>query len=82
MRSLLLSVSLGAVAASGLFAQADLQGVWVSNSATPLQRPAALAEAAPPCTDAEVAEFQKRADRLVPIPTTTTWWAMLSFFPH
>lgn len=41
----------------------DLQGVWVSRSATPLQRPEALAGRTR-LTDDEVAELQRRADRL------------------
>ena len=41
----------------------DLQGVWVSRSATPLQRPAALA-GRELLTDAEVSELQQRADEL------------------
>ena len=41
----------------------DLQGVWVSRSATPLERPAALADREL-LTDAEVAELRRRADRL------------------
>ena len=41
----------------------DLQGIWLSNSATPLERPAALAGKAF-LTDAEVAELKKRAARL------------------
>ena len=41
----------------------DLQGVWLSNSATPLQRPAALAARAR-LTDEEVAELQARSDRI------------------
>jgi hypothetical protein len=43
--------------------QADLQGVWLSNSATPLERPKGL-EGKPFLTDAEVAELKKRAQRL------------------
>ena len=43
--------------------QPDLQGVWLSNSATPLERPKAL-EGRARLTDAEVAEFRRRADRL------------------
>ena len=43
--------------------QPDLQGVWLSNSATPLERPKGL-EGRPFLTDAEVAELKKRADRL------------------
>jgi hypothetical protein len=41
----------------------DLQGVWLSNSATPLERPKGL-EGKPFLTDAEVAELKKRAARL------------------
>ncbi len=41
----------------------DLQGVWVSRSATPLERPEELAGRAL-LTDDEVAELQRRADRL------------------
>jgi hypothetical protein len=43
--------------------QPDLQGVWLSNSATPLERPKAL-EGKQFLTDAEVAELKKRAERL------------------
>src|SRR5258708_13097762 len=43
--------------------QPDLQGVWLSNSATPLQRPKQL-EGRQSLTDAEVAEMKKRAERL------------------
>src|SRR5262245_19873927 len=43
--------------------QPDLQGVWVSNSATPLERPKSL-EGRPRLTDEEVAELKKRADRI------------------
>ena len=41
----------------------DLQGVWVSRSATPLERPESLA-GRERLTDEEVAELQQRADRL------------------
>jgi len=41
----------------------DLQGVWLNNSATPLERPAALA-GRQTLTDDEVAELRRRADRL------------------
>jgi hypothetical protein len=41
----------------------DLQGVWLNNSATPLERPKALAGRAT-LTDDEVAELRRRADRL------------------
>ena len=43
--------------------QPDLQGVWVSKSATPLERPEALAGRTL-LTDEEVAELERRADRL------------------
>jgi hypothetical protein len=43
--------------------QPDLQGVWLSNSATPLERPKAL-EGKAYLTDAEVAELKKRADEI------------------
>src|SRR5947209_1216436 len=41
----------------------DLQGVWLNNSATPLERPKAL-EGKSYLTDEEVAELRRRADRL------------------
>jgi hypothetical protein len=41
----------------------DLQGVWLNNSATPLERPKAL-EGRKLLTDAEVVELRRRADRL------------------
>jgi hypothetical protein len=41
----------------------DLQGVWLNNSATPLERPKAL-EGRQSLTDDEVAELRKRADRI------------------
>src|SRR5262245_23477077 len=41
----------------------DLQGVWLNNSATPLERPKAL-EGKALLTDEEVAELRRRADRL------------------
>jgi hypothetical protein len=43
--------------------QPDLQGVWISISATPLERPAALKDR-PSLTDEEVVELQRRADRI------------------
>src|SRR2546425_2867392 len=43
--------------------QPDLQGIWLSNSATPLERPKAL-EGRRFLTDAEVVELKKRAARL------------------
>jgi len=42
----------------------DLQGVWLSNSATPLERPRAL-EGRAHLTDEEVAELQRRSTRLL-----------------
>ncbi|HEV3139082.1 MAG TPA: hypothetical protein VGY57_01130, partial [Vicinamibacterales bacterium] len=44
--------------------QPDLQGVWVNNSATPLERPKAL-EGRSSLTDDEVAELRRRAARLL-----------------
>jgi hypothetical protein len=41
----------------------DLQGVWLNNSATPLERPKAL-EGKPSLSDQEVTELRNRADRL------------------
>ena len=43
--------------------QPDLQGVWLNNKATPLERPKAL-EGKPFLTDEEVAELKRRADRI------------------
>ena len=43
--------------------QPDLQGVWIDNSATPVERPKQL-EGRPSLSDAEVAELKKRAERL------------------
>lgn len=43
--------------------QYDLQGVWVSRSATPLERPKAL-EGRTRLTDEEVAELKRRAERI------------------
>ena len=44
--------------------QPDLQGVWLNNSATPLERPKAL-EGRQLLTDDEVAELKQRAGRLL-----------------
>jgi len=41
----------------------DFQGIWISKSATPLERPKAL-EGRPRLTDAEVAELKARAARI------------------
>ncbi len=43
--------------------QPDMQGVWINNSATPLERPAELAGRAA-LSDDEVAELKRRAARL------------------
>jgi hypothetical protein len=43
--------------------QPDLQGVWLSNTATPLERPKQL-EGKARLTDEEVVEFRRRAERL------------------
>jgi hypothetical protein len=43
--------------------QPDLQGVWISRSATPLERPKAL-EGKAHLTDDEVAELKRRAERI------------------
>jgi hypothetical protein len=43
--------------------QPDLQGIWLNNSATPLERPKAL-EGRALLTDEEVAELKRRAARL------------------
>jgi len=51
------------IAPKTTFGQPDLQGNWLNRSATPLERPKEL-EGRPFLTDAEVAEFKKRADRL------------------
>jgi hypothetical protein len=45
------------------YGQPDLQGVWLSNSATPLERPKAL-EGRPFLTDDEMTELKRRAARL------------------
>ena len=45
------------------FGHPDLEGVWLSNSITPLERPKAL-EGRDRLADAEVAEFKRRAARL------------------
>ena len=43
--------------------QPDLQGIWLNNRATPLERPKAL-EGRASLTDAEVANLKRNADRL------------------
>jgi hypothetical protein len=47
--------------------QPDLQGTWISSSATPLERPKQF-EGRPLLTDAELAELRQRADRLFKSP--------------
>ncbi len=54
--------------------QPDLQGVWLSNSATPLERPKEL-EGRPYLTDAEVKEMKKRAARLFKDGSTNSDYA-------
>jgi hypothetical protein len=44
--------------------QPDLQGIWLSNSATPLERPSALADR-PLLTDEEVGEFRRRYEAVL-----------------
>ena len=69
MRSgfLALTVALAAIAfpaaAQGPVPGRDLQGVWLDNSATPLERPKAL-DGRQFLTDAEVVELKQRADRI------------------
>ena len=41
----------------------DLQGVWLSNAAIPMERPSSLADR-PRLTDEEVATLQERAERI------------------
>jgi hypothetical protein len=43
--------------------QPDIQGVWLNDKATPLERPEALKDK-PTLTDKEVADLQERADRI------------------
>ena len=45
------------------FGHPDLQGVWVNKRATPFERPEAL-QGRESLTDAEVAELERRADRI------------------
>jgi hypothetical protein len=59
MKSQFLAVALLAWPAHGQ----SLQGTWLSDSATPLERPQELAGRAT-LTDAEVAELKKRSDRI------------------
>ena len=68
-RSLVLVLAI-ASASGAAFAQTrtsspspDLQGIWLNDSATPLERPKAL-EGRKLLTDEEVAELKRRADRL------------------
>jgi len=67
-RSLALWVTLAAVVSgapsvTGQAGHPDLQGVWLNNSATPLERPKQL-EGRTSLTNEEVAELRRRADRL------------------
>ena len=53
----------GAPSVTGQAVHPDLQGVWLNNSATPLERPKQL-EGRTSLTNEEVAELRRRADRL------------------
>ena len=59
----MLSAVPAAAQTSRLDGHPDLQGVWLNNSATPLERPKAL-EGKPLLTDEESAELKRRAARL------------------
>jgi hypothetical protein len=63
MKSCRFLVCLCALALPSAAQTPDLQGVWLSNSATPLERPQGL-EGKATLTDTEVAELKKRAERL------------------
>jgi hypothetical protein len=52
--------------------QPDLQGVWVSNSATPLERPKQL-EGRQALTDAEVADLKRRAQELFKLDSSSDY---------
>jgi len=67
MRALLVCLVFVILGVNALSAQGNLEGVWVSNIATPLQRPPELGGKAS-LTDAEVAELQKRFDKLMANP--------------
>jgi hypothetical protein len=54
--------------------QPDLQGIWISISATPLERPRGL-EHKPLLTDEEVAELKKRAERIFKTGNTSDFAA-------
>src|SRR4026208_698645 len=57
----------------------DLQGVWLNQSATPLERPKDLAGRE--ClTDEEVAEFKRRAARLFDVTTDSDFPGGDNFF--
>jgi hypothetical protein len=60
-----IAIALAPVPAAGQPAHArpDLQGVWISNSATPLERPKAL-EGRASLTDQEIADLKRRANRI------------------
>ena len=59
--------------------QPDLQGVWVNNSATPLERPKAL-EGKPLLTDEEVADLKKRAARIFDVNVNSDFAGGDGFF--
>ena len=60
-----IAIALARVPASGQPAPArpDLQGIWISNSATPLERPKAL-EGRASLTDEEIADLKRRAHKI------------------
>ena len=60
----------------------DLQGIWLNNDATPLERPKAL-EGKPFLTGEEVAALQKNAERLFGATwTATSLEETISFSPR
>src|SRR3982074_1624532 len=61
-----MSLTPASVAGQASPARPDLQGVWISNGATPLERPQAL-DGKSRRTDEEVAELKRRADHLFKI---------------
>src|SRR4030095_8671874 len=57
----------------------DLQGVWLNQSATPLERPKEFA-GRPLLTDEEVAEFKRRAARIFDLKTDSDFPGGDNFF--
>ena len=60
--------------------QPDLQGIWLNNDATPLERPKAL-EGKPFLTDEEVAELKKRGGSSGQMRIVTRPAGTISFLP-